>query len=72
MDIIENKEEKEKLLGLLGKLDEKELKLLIYEVLTPVDYNLMVTPKEIDFIIDKLSLIISDSINKFIHGIDKK
>ena len=71
MDIIENKEEKEKLLGLLGKLDEKELKLLIYEVLTPVDYNLMVTPKEIDFIIDKLSLIISDSINKFIHGIDK-
>ena len=32
----------------------------------------MVTPKEIDFVIHKLSNIISDSLNNVIHGIDKK
>lgn len=70
--IKENKEEKEKLLGLVGTLDEEELETFIYEVLNPVGYNFMVTPKEIDFIIQKLSLIISNSINRVIHGVDKK
>ena len=69
--IAENPEEKKKLLGLVGTLNEEELEVFIYEVLNPVGYNFMVTPKEIDFIIDKLSSIISDSINKVIHGIDK-
>ena len=70
--INENKEEKQKLLGLVGTLDEFELETFIYEVLNPIGYNFMVTPKEIDFIIQKLSLVISDSINKTIHSIDKK
>ena len=70
--IKENKEEKRKLLGLVGTLDELELETFIYEVLNPIGYNFMVTPKEIDFIIQKLSLIISNSINKAIHSIDKK
>lgn len=70
-DIKESKEEKEKLLGLVGTLDEEELERFIYEVLNPIGYNLMVTPKEIDFIIQKLSLVISKSINESIHGIDK-
>lgn len=69
--VNENKEEKEKLLGLVGTLNEEELEIFIYEVLNPIGYNFMVTPKEIDFIIQKLSLIISDSINKTIHSIDK-
>lgn len=64
-----NKAEKNNLLGLLGSLSEKDLKSLISEVLTPVDYNMMVTPKEIDFIIEKLSLLISKSINHVIHNI---
>lgn len=70
-NIEESKEEKEKLLGLVGTLNEEELQTFIYEVLNPIGYNFMVTPKEIDFIIQKLSLIISNSINKVIHNIDK-
>ncbi len=69
--IEENKEEKEFLLGVLGTLNDDELQKLIYEVLNPVGYNLMVTPKEIDFVIKKLSNIIAQSINNSIHDIDK-
>lgn len=70
-DIKENKDEKEKLLGLVGTLNDEELQKLIYEVLNPIGYNLMVTPKEIDFIIQKLSNLISTSINNSVHDIDK-
>ena len=70
--IEESTEDKEKLLGLIGTLNEEELERLIYEVLNPIGYNFMVTPKEIDFVIQKLSYIISNSINNTIHSIDKK
>lgn len=70
--ITENIKDKEVLLGMVGTLNEIELQKLIYEVLNPIGYNLMVTPKEIDFIINKLSNIISTAINNSIHGIDKK
>ena len=70
-EIKENKQDKENLLGLLGTLNEAELQKLVYEVLTPIGYNLMVTPKEIDFIIENLSKVISNSINLCIHNIDK-
>ena len=62
-----SKEENEKLLGLIGNLTEEEIKKLIFEVLTPVGYNMMVTPKEVDFVIDKLSLIMTNGINKGLH-----
>ena len=48
-------------------LSDEEVKKLIYEVLTPIGYNLMVTPKEVDFVINKLSLLISNSLNKSLH-----
>jgi len=70
-NIIENKQDKEALLGLVGTLTEEELQKLIFEVLNPIGYNLMVTPKEIDFVICKLSDVISTSINNSIHNIDK-
>ena len=60
-------ENKEKILGIVGTLKDEDLKKLIYEVLSPIDYNLMVTPKEIDFIMEKLSLLIANSINKVLH-----
>ncbi len=60
-------EQKEDILGMVGLLDEQELKQLILEVLLPVDYNMMVTPKEIDFLIDKLSLLLGNMINKSLH-----
>ena len=61
------KEEKKEVGGLLGELDEYELKELFDEVLTSIDYNMMVTVKEIDFIIEKLSDIVSSSLNKSLH-----
>lgn len=48
-----SKEEKESLLGMIGSLSEEETKQLLVEVLSPIDYNLMVTPKEVDFVMKK-------------------
>jgi len=62
-----DKNDKRKLLGMIGDLDEQEIRQLVFEVLTPVGYNLMVTPKEIDFLIDKLSYIIGEGINQSLH-----
>lgn len=63
-DIKIDKNDKQVLLGLVGKLNDDELKELIYEVLTPIGYNLMVTTKEIDYNIDIFVKIISNSINE--------
>ena len=60
-------EDKTNLLGLVGLLNDEEIKELIYEVLTPIGYNLMVTPKEVDFVMNRLSLLISNSINNALH-----
>lgn len=68
-NIIINNKDKEDLFGLIGKLNSDEIKILINEVLNPIGYNLMVTPKEIDFVIDKLSTLISSSVNETIHEI---
>lgn len=62
-------EDKKTLLGLVGLLSEKELSSLTYEVLTPIGYNLMVTPKEVDFVVEKLSEVLSYGINHTIHKI---
>lgn len=60
-------EDKEILGGIIGSLDEEKKKDLISEVLNNINYNLIVTPKEIDFIIDKLANVISNSINNAIN-----
>ena len=52
---------------MIGTLEEDEIKRLLYEVLTPIGYNLMVTPKEIDFVMKKLSNLLSESLNEVIH-----
>ena len=64
-----NIEDKKSFLGIVGTLSNEELLKLTYEVLTPIGYNLMVTPKEIDFVIDKLSDVISYGINHTLHDI---
>ena len=70
---IQNKnltlQEKKDILGVVGELSEVDKKSLIDEVLTSVNYNFIVTPKEIDFVIEKLSTVISNGINKSIHDI---
>ncbi len=60
--------DREKLLGLVGTLNEDEMKSLIYDVLTPVGYNFMVTTKEVDFIVEELSSLLSKGINKLLHN----
>jgi len=62
-----NPKDKEVLLGIVGTLDDNEVKQLLFEVLTPIGFNMMVTPKEVDFLIEKLSLIISNGINRALH-----
>lgn len=66
-NIIFNRQDKEKVLGVLGELDDDNLKRLFLEVLTPINYNLMVTPKEVDFMIEKLGMLIGNGINKSLH-----
>ncbi|HHW68963.1 MAG TPA: GPR endopeptidase [Tenericutes bacterium] len=65
IEIEEN--DKTKLLGYIGSLNDKEIRALIYEVLSPIGYNMIVTPKEVDFVMKKLSEIISKGINKTLH-----
>lgn len=62
-----NENDKKELFGLLGNLNEDEIKALIGEVMNPIGYNMIVTPKEIDFVIDKLANIISGGINNSLH-----
>lgn len=59
--------EKKEVIGLIGLLEEEDKKALILEVMNSLNYNLMVTVKEIDFIIEKLSDIIASSINNALH-----
>ena len=63
--------ERKMYLGLLGELKEEEIKDLFAEVLTPLGYNLMVTPKEVDFLTDKISFAIAKSINNVLHNINE-
>jgi len=60
-------EEKKEILGMLGELSEEDKLNLINEVLNSINYNLMVTPKEIDYLILKLSEIIANSLNNALH-----
>jgi len=60
-------EEKKTLLGIIGTLSNEETKQLIFEILSPIGYNLMVTPKEIDFQIKKISELLSSGINNVLN-----
>lgn len=60
-------DEKRDLAGLFGTLSDSDRMNLINEVLNGLDYNFIVTPKEVDFQIDRLSSVISSGINRYIH-----
>lgn len=61
-------EEKKNLSGIIGMLSESEKLDLTREVLNSINYNMIVTPKEIDFLIDNLCEVISNGINKSLHS----
>jgi len=52
---------------ILKNMDRNEKHALIQEVLSPYIGNLMVTPKEVDSIIDDVSKIIANGINIALH-----
>lgn len=60
-------EEEKTLLGLFGSLNNFKKRSLINEVLTDINLDLIVTPSEIDFLIDKLSNLIACAINNSLH-----
>lgn len=61
------KEEKKQLFGVLGSLGEEDTKELLFEVLTPIGYNLMVTPKEVDFLMNHLVDVLSHGLDRALH-----
>lgn len=61
-------EEQKSILGLIGELSDIEKKNLINEVLNSINYNFIVTPKEVDFQIDCLADLLSSGINKSLHN----
>lgn len=61
-------DEKKEVSGMLGELDNNSKHQLINEVLTSLNYNLIVTPKEIDFLVDNLSEVISTAVNKSLNN----
>ncbi len=54
------------ILGQLSNLSKEELKQLLDEII-PYEYTLMVTPKEIDLVMEKLALLLGNGINKTLH-----
>jgi len=64
-----SKEEKNYFLGAFGNLSDFEKKSLIFDVLTPIGYNFIVTLKEIDFLLDSLSKLLGEGINNCLHKI---
>lgn len=61
-------DEKKEVSGILGTLDDEKKRELIYEVLNSIGYNMIVAPKEIDFLIDQLSEVIAGGINQSLHS----
>lgn len=51
------------LLGHVGSLEQEELESLLYEILTPVDRNFVMSDKQIDETIEKVSAILSKALN---------
>lgn len=67
-DLHLTEQEKKELSGILGVLPDKDKISLINEVLGNLQYNMIVTPKEIDFLIDSLATTIANAINKSLHS----
>ncbi|KXG43163.1 GPR endopeptidase [Tepidibacillus decaturensis] len=62
-----NPKHREKFLGLIGTLEEREKRQLIHEVLAPLGHNLIVTPKEVDTFIEDMANIIASGLNMALH-----
>ncbi|MCK1991573.1 GPR endopeptidase [Peribacillus muralis] len=59
--------ERQTFLGMIGVLPDDEKRKLIYEVLSPLGQNLMVTPKEVDVFIEDMANLIANGLNAALH-----
>lgn len=59
--------ERQTFLGIVGGLEEEEKRKLIYEVLSPLGHNLMVTPKEVDTFIEDMANLMANGLNAALH-----
>lgn len=66
-ELIGKAEEGKDFYNMLKSIDKNEKSLLIKEVLNPFIGDLMVTPKDIDVIVESLSKIIANGINRAIQ-----
>lgn len=57
----------QKVMGLIGTLNGQEKRQLIHEVLSPMGYNLIVTPKEVDTFMEDIANIIASGLNMALH-----
>ncbi|MFV9511003.1 GPR endopeptidase [Tepidibacillus sp. LV47] len=64
----ENPKVHQQFLGMVGTLNEQEKRQLIYEVLAPLGYNLIVTPKEVDIFIEDMAGILANGLNMALHS----
>jgi len=62
-DLVKQSREDSEFYNMLKKIDKEEKQKLIQEVLNPYVGGLMVTPKDIDMVIDSVSKIIATGIN---------
>lgn len=58
---------KERLLGQFGILTDEEKYALIREVLQPLGYNLIVTPKDVDAFIEGVGKLLAVALNRVFH-----
>lgn len=64
---LPSEKDRKTFLGMIGTLSDEEKRELIYEVLSPIGHNLMVTPKEIDVFIEDTANLIANGLNAALH-----
>lgn len=66
-DDMPSMKQRELFLGMIGTLSEDEKRQLIQSVLTPLGYNFIVTPKEVDSLIYDMGNLLAAGINAALH-----
>jgi len=66
-DDLPDEANREQFLGVVGTLPEEEKRQFIHEVLAPLGHNLMVTPKEVDKVIEDVSNLLASGLNAALH-----
>ena len=64
---LPDEQHRQTFLGIVGTLADDEKKKLIYEVLSPIGHNLMVTPKEVDVFVEDMANLLANGINAALH-----